>query len=107
MSRSCVKVDSVDMLKFTHTQVSISLVFGLTGFGFHINNIYIYFTCVLDFIHTYYASSKEFKYHVLVFIQVWEKSDFHFKVWFLENTDFVSKPNFYITKMVQIACNMC
>jgi len=29
------------------------------------------------------------------------------KVWFLENANFVFKPNFYITKMVQIVCNMC
>ena len=29
--RSCVKIDSVDMLKFTHTG-SICLDFGLTGF---------------------------------------------------------------------------
>ena len=34
--RSCVKIDSVDMLKYTHThiQVSIRLIFGLTGFWF-------------------------------------------------------------------------
>ena len=38
--RSCVKIDSVDMLKFTHTHTSsICFVFGLTGFGFQ---IYIY-----------------------------------------------------------------
>ena len=38
MFRPCVKVESIDMLKFTraHTQVSICLVFGLTGFDFHI-----------------------------------------------------------------------
>ena len=50
---------------------------------------------------------KSVKYLIFVFIQVWEKSDFHFNVWFLKNTDFVFKPNFYITKMVHIVCNMC
>ena len=39
--RSCIKIDSVDMLKFTHTS-SICLVFGLTGFGFRID-IYMVF----------------------------------------------------------------
>ena len=38
--RSCVKIDSIDMLKFTHTHTSsISLVISLTGFG---SQIYIY-----------------------------------------------------------------
>ena len=36
-----------------------------------------------------------------------KKSDFHFKAWFSKNTEFVLKPNFYITKIVQIVCNMC
>ena len=46
----------------------------------------------MDSIHTLYDSNM-FQYHVFVFIQVWEKSDFHFKVWFSENTDFVLRPN--------------
>ena len=50
---------------------------------------------------------KEFKYLFFVFRQVLKKSDFHFKVWSLENTDFIFKPNFNITKMDQIVCNMC
>ena len=74
-------------------------------FWFNVKNIDISFICVLDSIHTLYAS-KEFKYLVFVLIQVWEKLDFHFKVWFSKNTDFVLKLNFYITKIVQIVCNM-
>ena len=36
--RSCVKIDSVDMLKFTYThKSSICLVFSLTGFRFQIH----------------------------------------------------------------------
>ena len=56
--------------------------------------------------HTQYTLNV-FQYHVFVFIQVWGKSDFHFRVWFLENTNFVFKLNFNITKMVQIVYNMC
>ena len=36
---SCVKIDSVDMLKITHTS-SICLVFGLTGFWISYTHIY-------------------------------------------------------------------
>ena len=82
------------------------MVFGLTYFGFHIKNIDIYLICILDSIHIQYASNV-FQYHIFVFIQVLEKTVFHFKVWFLKNTDFVFKPNFFITKMVQIVYNMC
>ena len=39
-----------------------------TYFGFLVKNIDIQFTCILDSIHTLYAS-KEFEYHVFVFIQ--------------------------------------
>ena len=35
----------------------------------------------MDYIHIQYAS-KEFKYLIFVFIQVWEKLDFHVKVGF-------------------------
>ena len=57
-------------------------------FGFHVKNIDILCTCVLDSIHTLYASNM-FQYFVFLFIQAWEKSDFHFKVCFSENTIFV------------------
>ena len=50
-------------------------------FGFHVQNIDISCTYLLDSVHTQYAL-KEFKYLIFVFIQVWEKSDFHFKIWF-------------------------
>ena len=69
-----------------------------TYFRFYVKNIDISITCVLDSIHTQYAS-KVFQYHVFIFIQVWEKSNFHFKVWFSQNTNFVLKLNFYITKI--------
>jgi len=57
--RSCVKIDSIDMLKFTYThKFQYVLFFGLTGFGFHVKNIDIYLICVLDSIHTPYASEE-------------------------------------------------
>ena len=91
--KSCVKIDSVDMLKFTHAQVNMlgfrfnrSLVFGLTSFGFHVRNIDILITCILDSIHIQYASNL-FQYHVFV---SFEKIGFPFqslgfgkyRVWF-------------------------
>ena len=60
----------------------------------------------MDFIYIQYAS-KLIQYHVFVFTWVLEKSNFHFKVYFLENTDFCLKPKFNITKMVQIVYDMC
>ena len=52
--RSYVKVDSIDMLKFTYThkfKVYWFWLFGLTDFGFHVKNIDIYVICILDSIH--------------------------------------------------------
>ena len=69
-----------------------------TYFGFHVKNIDISITCVLDSIHAQYASNM-FQYHVFVFIQVLEKTDFHLKIQVLENTVFRFKLKFYITKI--------
>ena len=100
------------MLKFTYTHTSFKFI----GFSYRFNRhwiscqkhryIYIYLICILDSIHMQHAS-KLFKYHVFVFTCVLKKSDFHFKNSSFRNTDFVFKPNFNITKMVQIICNMC
>jgi len=103
--RSYVKI--VLICSSTHIHTSLKFIgFGLTGFGFHVKNVDIPFTCVLDSIHTQYASNV-FQCHIFVFIQVLEKTVFHFKIQVLENTVIVFKPNFYITKIVQIVCNMC
>jgi len=56
-----------------------SFVINKTYFGFNVKNINILFTYVLDSIHTQYVSNV-FQYYVFVFIQVLEKTVFHFKI---------------------------
>ena len=55
--RSCVKIDSIDMLKFTYTHKFQYVWFLVFGFRFHVKNIDIYLICILDSIHTLYASN--------------------------------------------------
>ena len=89
---------------------SISCVWSLeinkTYFRFYVKNIDIYFICVLNSIHTLYASNV-FQYHIFVFMQVLEKMIFYFKIQVLKNTVFVINLIFISQKIVQIVCNMC
>ena len=76
----------------SHTHKSFKFIgFGFSvspDFGFHVKNIDILFTCILDFIHIQYTS-KLFQYHIFVFIQALEKKDFQFKIQVLKNTVFL------------------
>ena len=63
-----------------------------------ISKIMIYhLQCLLDSIHTLYTSNV-FKYHAFVFIQVLEKTNFHFKILSFEKYNFYLKLNFHSSK---------
>ena len=71
--------------KFCYTKLILKFI---------VKNKDISLLCVLDSIHTQYASNV-FQYLIFIFIQVLKKSVFYFKSYFLKNMVFVSRLNFY------------
>ena len=73
---------------------------------FNVKNIDVFFSMSIG-IYPYTMIQKSLNILFLDLYKFEKKSNFHYKVWFSENTDFLLKLNFYITKIVQIVCNMC
>ena len=96
------------MLKFTYTSLKfIGFGFSLTNFGFLVKNIDIYILYVYWILSICNMLQIYFNIMFLYLHEIWRKRISISKIQNLENTVFVFKANFHVTKMVQIVCNMC